>query len=66
MQAERYRAIGDVAAALGLPRWKLAYFIERGVVPDASFRVPGRRLFSDEDVSRIRRAIAERANKSRG
>jgi DNA-binding transcriptional MerR regulator len=63
MHAERYRTIGGVAETLGVPRWRLAYLIERGIVPDASVRVPGRRLFSDEDVSRIRLAIAERAKK---
>ena len=66
MQAERYRTSGGVAEALGIPRWQLAYLIERGLVPDASLRVPGRRLFSDDDVNRIRRALTERAKTSQG
>jgi hypothetical protein len=66
MQADRYRTSGGVAAELKIPRWQLAYLIERGVVPDASVHVPGRRLFSEEDVARIRRALAERAQALRG
>lgn len=56
-----YRTIGAVAAEVGLPRWQLAYLIERGDVPDASCQVPGRRLFTGEDVEAIRRALAKRA-----
>jgi DNA-binding transcriptional MerR regulator len=65
MPAERYRTSGAVAEAVGIPRWQLAYLIDRGVVPDASIRVPGRRLFTEEDVERIRRALAERAEARR-
>jgi DNA-binding transcriptional MerR regulator len=66
MQAEPYRSIGNVAAELDIPRWQLAYLIERGALPDASLRVPGRRLFSDEDVTRIRSALAERSKATKG
>jgi DNA-binding transcriptional MerR regulator len=61
MPPTRYRTIGPVATEVGIPRWRLAYFIERGDVPGPSAQVPGRRLFSDEDVARIRRALAERS-----
>src|SRR5262249_10458768 len=57
MDGQHYRTIGGVAAQLGVPRWRLAYLIERGSVPDSSLRVPGRRLFSPEDVRRIRAAL---------
>jgi DNA-binding transcriptional MerR regulator len=60
MQPAIYRTIGAVADELRIPRWRLAYFIERGEVPDATVHVPGRRLFTAEDVERIRRALAER------
>lgn len=46
-----YRTIGKVAAELAVPRWWLAYLIERGDVPDPSLEVPGRRLFTNDDVS---------------
>lgn len=62
MHVERYRTSGAVADALGIARWQLAFLIERGIVPDASLRVPGRRLFNDEDVTRIRRALANHTN----
>ncbi len=48
---------GAVAAAVGLPRWKLVYLIERGTLPPPSFNVPGRRLFTDADVRAIRQAL---------
>jgi hypothetical protein len=66
MKAGRYRTIGNVATALGIPRWQLAYLIERGAVPGASFQVPGRRLFTDGDVDRIRLALTERAKITKG
>jgi hypothetical protein len=55
--ASNYLTTGSVAARLGMPRWRLAYLIERGEVPGPSLQVPGRRLFSEGDVEQIRRAI---------
>jgi len=60
MQPGPYRTIGAVADDLKIARWRLAYLIERGEVPDATVHVPGRRLFTAEDVERIRRALAKR------
>ena len=62
--------IGEVAARLAMPRWTLAYLIEKGVVPGPHLTVPGRRLFSMEDLERIREALRRREerklqNKSR-
>jgi hypothetical protein len=51
---------GAVAAAVGLERWRLLYLIERRVVPGPSLVVAGRRLFSDDDVDRIRRCLEAR------
>lgn len=51
-------SIGDVGRMLGIDRWRLAYLLERGKLPAPSVEVPGRRLFSDEDVRKIREAIA--------
>ena len=48
-----YITIGELAARLGIARWKLAYWIERGMVPRPSVQVPGRRLFSQADVEGI-------------
>jgi DNA-binding transcriptional MerR regulator len=56
-----YSTLGIVAERLSVPRWKLAYLIERGDVPGPSLQVPGRRLFSDQDVTRICEALALRA-----
>ena len=49
---------GEVAASCGIPRWQFLYFIERGLVPGPTSQVPGRRLFTAEDVAKIRDALA--------
>jgi hypothetical protein len=61
METPCYVTLGTVAVRLAVPRWKLAYLIERGDVPGPSLQVPGRRLFTDEDVARISAALALRA-----
>jgi DNA-binding transcriptional MerR regulator len=60
MAADAYLTIGAVAKQVGVIRWRLAYLIERGDVPGPSLVVPGRRLFTEEDVRKIRKALAER------
>jgi hypothetical protein len=64
MATRSYSTIGPVATHLGIPRWRLAYLIERGDVPGPSLQVAGRRLFSNPDVERIREALARRAASS--
>jgi DNA-binding transcriptional MerR regulator len=59
MAEETYLTIGPVAKMLDTPRWKLAYLIERGTVPGPSTVVPGRRLFTVDDVRKIREALAK-------
>ncbi len=54
----QFKTIGAVAAELGVDRWRLAYLIERGKAPDASVKVPGRRLFTPGDVAAIKAALA--------
>lgn len=56
---------GEVAAELGLTRWKLAYFVERGIVTGPTATVPGRRLFTAADVSEIRKQLADRDGRSK-
>jgi DNA-binding transcriptional MerR regulator len=60
MLNEAYSSIGAVADRIGIPRWKLAYMIERGDVPPPSLQVPGRRLFSERDIERIIQALEAR------
>jgi hypothetical protein len=55
-----YTTIGPVAAELEMPRWRLAYLIERGDVPGPSLQVAGRRLFTRADVEKIRLALVRR------
>lgn len=51
---------GAVAERLRLARWRLLYLIERGDLPNPTFQVPGRRLFTEDDVRRIEEALAAR------
>jgi len=64
MSAGSYSTIGAVAQQVGIPRWRLAYLIERGNVPGPSLQVPGRRLFSEKDVDCIRKALESQIARS--
>jgi DNA-binding transcriptional MerR regulator len=55
--SESWKSIGEVASTLQIPRWRLAYLIDRGALPTPSGRIPGRRLFSREDIANIRCAL---------
>jgi len=60
---ESLLTIGQLALRLNLPRWRLQYLIERGAVPGPSVQVPGRRLFSLDDVRKIAEAMERRTEK---
>ena len=51
---------GAVARELQLPRWQLLYLIERGDLPGPSFEVPGRKLFTEQDVVQMRKSLTAR------
>ena len=51
---------GAVSDRVRLARWRLLYLIERGVLPAPTFQVPGRRLFTDDDIRRIEAVLATR------
>jgi len=51
---------GEVADAIGLPRSQFLYRVERGDLPAPSHAVPGRRLFTAEDVEQIKRLLKAR------
>jgi DNA-binding transcriptional MerR regulator len=65
MEPKRHWSLGGVASEVGVPRWRLAYLIERGVLPEASIQVPGRRLFTEEDVALIRAILVQQNGPSR-
>ena len=48
---------GEVAKKFDLPRWKFAYLVEKGALPGPSLEVPGRRLFTEEDMEAIAAAL---------
>jgi hypothetical protein len=51
---------GQVAQCVGLPRWWFLYLLDKGLLPGPSFHIPGRRLFTDEDVRRIAATLEAR------
>lgn len=52
---------GAVATYFGVPRWQLLYLIEQSFVPGPSLQVPGRRLFTPDDVKQIGVALRARS-----
>lgn len=58
MSDELYTS-GHVPDRAGVPRWWLLYQLEKGAIPGPSYRVPGRRLYTEDDVARITAAIAQ-------
>jgi DNA-binding transcriptional MerR regulator len=56
---------GEVAAEIGLSRAQFLYRVERGDLPAPTHAVPGRRLFTGEDLERIKRAMAAREAKEK-
>jgi DNA-binding transcriptional MerR regulator len=56
---------GAVSDRVSLERWRLLYLIERGTLPPPSFQVPGRRLFTEDDIRRIEAVLATRPELAR-
>jgi hypothetical protein len=48
----------DVARMVRLSSRSLLYRLSKGDVPEASYRVSGRRVFTEDDVRRIRAELA--------
>lgn len=46
-------SLGQVAQKLGVASFRIVYAITNQLVPDASVRFAGRRVFTEEDVQRI-------------
>jgi DNA-binding transcriptional MerR regulator len=51
---------GQVADAIGLSRSRFLYLVEHGDLPAPSHAVPGRRLFTNDDLENIKRVVAAR------
>jgi hypothetical protein len=58
---KQHFSISELALAVGEKPWRLAYYITRGEIPGASVHLPGRRVFTAEDVNSIREALQRRA-----
>jgi hypothetical protein len=51
---------GAVAERLRIARWRFLYLLERGVLPAPTFKIPGRRVFTEGDIQRIEALLAAR------
>lgn len=49
---------GEVARRLGLHRHRLIQLLDAGHLPDTRIFMAGRRVFREEDVERLRTALA--------
>ena len=56
---------GEVADAIGLPRSRFLYLVEHGDLPGPTHAVPGRRLFTSEDMEHIKRVLTSREAKEK-
>ncbi len=63
MLNEAYPSIGSVAERIGIPRWKLAYLIQRGDLPARPSRSPAPPL-SEQDIERIIQSLKTRQDAS--
>jgi len=59
---QKFFSMGDVAKAAGVPCFRISYAITQGLIPDASHRVAGKRVFSGEDVDRINQHFRTKAS----
>jgi hypothetical protein len=50
---KNFFSMGEVARTTGIPCFRISYAINRGFIPEASCRLAGKRVFSDDDVTRI-------------
>jgi hypothetical protein len=56
---------GEIADAVGLPRSRFLYLVEHGDLPGPTHAVPGRRLFTVEDLEHIKRVLTSRQAKEK-
>lgn len=61
---ETFFTSGEAAETVGIPRSRFLYLVERGDLPAPSHAVPGCRLFTAEDLERIKVALARLAKSS--
>lgn len=59
MRSDVFKTTGEVARLLGIPRWKLSYLLDRGVLNEPELSVPGRRLFSEGDIARLKKHLCD-------
>jgi hypothetical protein len=53
MNRTRHYLLKDVAAALGVRPYRIAYAISVGLVPEPVTRIANKRIFSERDVRRL-------------
>jgi hypothetical protein len=50
---QSFFSLGEVSKDLRVPAWRIAYAISSGRVPDVRIRCAGKRVFQQDDVSRL-------------
>ena len=60
MSDQQVYSTGAVAEQVQLPSWRLIYLIDSGTLPGSSIQVPGRRIFTSEDLRRIKEILQAR------
>lgn len=57
---QKYILLGEVARLVGQKPYKITYLLTTGAIPEPAIRVGNKRLFTADDVERVRRAFEER------
>ena len=60
MTNQQIYSTGAIAQQIQLPRWRLIYLIDSGTLPEPSIQIPGRRIFTGEDLWRIQEILQAR------
>jgi len=57
MSGSRLYGSGEAAALIGVGRARLIQLIEHGKLPEPTHRLPGRRLFTEQDLQHLKDAL---------
>jgi DNA-binding transcriptional MerR regulator len=63
-ESNRLLLLGDVARLVRCKPYQVVYLLTSGQVPEPALRLGGRRVFTEEDVGRIRSALVIKKGKN--
>jgi DNA-binding transcriptional MerR regulator len=58
--SQPYILLGEVARLVGQKAYRINYLLSTGAIPEPALRIGNRRVFTPDDVERVRRAFEER------